>query len=257
MKNLLVVCLLAIIINACNNAEETYPATVDTTVTAPSDSIKLLDTTTARVDTAVMVDTVRPSIPEDEPLKKYGVLGYSYFKAMRQNETRNINAYISIVNPANKVIDTLKEVNSDVVAKRKNDTASIFTQNLILYKYADVILVDADSNFTIRQIHENSRQKIDSVSGNFWTWAITPKTKNTTATLILKVVAEKPDGSREAFQVKNIPISINLDPGIFRSVYSWLYENPEKLLVLILIPLVAFFWKQITGFLGKRKKTDK
>ena len=96
----------------------------------------------------------------------------------------------------------------------------------------------------------------DSVSGNFWTWAITPKTKNTTATLILKVVAEKPDGSREAFQVKNIPININLDPGIFRSVYSWLYENPEKLLVLILIPLVAFFWKQITALFSKKKKTD-
>ncbi len=243
MRNLFFVLLSAIVFNACNNAEEKYePSTnaVDSAVTA-------------KVDTAVSVDTAGPRLPENELQKKYGILGYSYFKAMRQHETRNINAYISIANPANRVIDTLKEVNSDVVAKRKNDTASIFTQNLILYKYSDVTLIDADSNFIIRQIHENSRQKIDSVSGNFWTWAITPKTNKTTATLILKVIAEKPDGSREAFQVKTIPININLDPGIFRSVYSWLYENPEKLLVLILIPLVAFFWKQITALFGKKK----
>lgn len=255
MRNLLVVLLLAITVIGCNNAAETYPQTVDSAATAPPDSSQLVDTVTSKVDTAVRVDTAGPTNPVVELQKKYGVLGYSYFKAMRQHETRNINAYISIVNAANRVIDTLKEVNSDVVAKRKNDTASIFTQNLILYKYADVTLIDADSNFIIRQIHENSRQRIDSLSGNFWTWAITPKTDNTTATLILKVIAEKPDGSREAFQVKNIPITINLDPGIFRSVYSWLYQNPEKLLVLILIPLVAFFWKQITGLFGKKKKT--
>lgn len=255
MKKLLVVSLL-VIINACNNAEETYPASVDSAATVKQDSGKLADTTNTKVDTAVMVDTAGPVNPPNDLQKKYGILGYSYFKSMRQNETRNINAYVSIVNAANRVMDTLKEVNSDVVAKRKNDTASIFTQNLILYKYADVTLIDADSNFIIRQIHENSRQKIDSLSGNFWTWAITPKTDNTTATLILKVIAEKPDGSREAFQVKNIPITISLDPGIFRSVYSWLYQNPEKLLVLILIPLVAFFWKQIAGLFGKKKKTE-
>lgn len=254
MKNLLVVCLL-VIINACNNAEETYPASKDTAAPVTQDSVNLVDSTATKVDTAVMVDTAGSRNPPNDLQKKYGVLGYSYFKAMRQNETRNINAYVSIVNAANRVIDTLKEVNSDVVAKRKNDTASIFTQNLILYKYADVTLIDADSNFIIRQIHENSRQKIDSLSGNFWTWAITPKTNNTTATLILKVIAEKPDGSREAFQVKNIPITINLDPGIFRSVYSWLYQNPEKLLVLILIPLVAFFWKQIMALFRKKEKT--
>jgi hypothetical protein len=254
MKKLVIVILVIIFLNNCKHPPRSAP-----NATTPGGSVNQAsppDSTGPQVDTsATIVDTTSIASPSADQEKRYSILGYSYFKSMRQNETRNINAYVTVVNPATKVIDTLRQINNEVLPERQNDTASIFTQNIILYKYLDITLIDPGSDFVIKQVHDSARQKIDSVDGNLWSWAITPKTNKREARLILRVVAEKPDGSREPFQAKNIPININLDRGIFRAIYIWLFENPEKALVLILIPLVAFFWKQIAALFGRKPKS--
>lgn len=231
-----------------------------------SDSIRLSDSTGGSIrDTTkvyppppdtnfLKIDTAITQPPSKDKEKKYGVLGYSYFKAMRQNETRNISAYVSIINSVKKVIDTLKEINSEDLPVRANDTASVFTQNIALYKYLDITLVDPDGDFSITQVHDNSRQEVDSLGSAFWSWAVTPKTKKSQARLILKVVAEKQDGSHEPFKTRNIVINIGLDRGIFRIIYTWLFENPDKALVIVIIPLIIFFRKQIAALFKRKPK---
>ena len=195
----------------------------------------------------------RPISPQPSTTnQRSGVLGYSYFRKMKQKETRNISAYVKINNSQAEVISQLKELNESVNPVRKSDTASIYTQNILLYSFLDVSLIDADSNFVLRSVHESNRQKIDSLQGNLWQWAVTPKTDRKQARLILKVVAEKPDGNRDAFQSREIPIDISLDYSLFRTIWSWLMLHPESFLVLIIIPVITFAVKQYVN--RKREK---
>lgn len=174
---------------------------------------------------------------------------------MKQNETRNIYAYVTINHPQSAVQSILQEINSeDIPPARENDTASIYTKNILLYKYLDVSLIDPAGQCIITPVHESNRQLIDTVQGNSWQWAVTPKTKEKQVRLILKINAEKPDGSSNSLGSRNIAIDISLEINFFRSMWTWLYDNPEKLLVLILIPLVAFFGGK---FFNRNKKAEK
>lgn len=209
--------------------------------TGISDMLK--NTTSSVQDVEVKIESSK---------KRSAVLGYSYFKNMRYDETRSINVYVSVINSISKVIDTLREINSEIPPSRKNDTASIITKsvitkNILLYKYLTVSLIDPDSNFNIKGIHDNDRQQIDSTADNSWAWSVTPKTKKSHVRLVLKVIAEKQDGSLEPFGARNIPIDISVDTGIFRAIYLWLYSNPDKALAIVLIPLIGFFWRQLAA----------
>lgn len=195
----------------------------------------------------------RPGL--DTVQQRSGILGYSFFRTMRRNETRNIYAYVTINHPQSAVRSILQEINSeDIPPVRENDTASIYTKNILLYKYLDVSLIDPGGQCIITPVHESSRQLIDTVQGNNWQWAVTPKTKEKQVRLILKVNAEKPDGSSNPLGSRSIAIDISLEINFFRSVWTWLYDNPEKLLVLILIPLAAFFGGKV---FNRRKEAGK
>lgn len=264
-----------IILFGCNDSAND-PMVDNTSTTADSTTH---DTSTMSIPESVGGATSMPDSTGTQPVKKYkriikinrgsvpelridkpgydtvqqrsGILGYSFFRTMKQNETRNIYAYVTINHPQSTVRSILQEINSeDIPPVRENDTASIYTKNILLYKYLDVSLIDPGGQCIITPVHESNRQLIDTVQGNSWQWAVTPKTKEKQVRLILKVNAEKPDGSSNPLGSRNIAIDISLEINFFRSVWTWLYDNPEKLLVLILIPLVAFFG----GKLFNRKK---
>jgi len=246
---------------SCNNSGSTEVKT-DSGAVVSSDSTKAAsDSTAAKVDTAAFkVDTGTAVTPPDTSTKvagyplKRAVLGYSYFKSMKRKETRYIHAVISIVHPESNVRDTLKILNTQDGLERGNDTSSIFTRNMSVYRYVDVQLVNAeDSAFKIVKIHDSSRQEIDTLAGNHWEWAVTPVTDNGTGILVLKVVAEKPNGSRESFEAQSIPITIEVNLDIFRRVWNWMQDNPGKVLTLILIPVIGFLFRRYV-FKGKGDK---
>ena len=88
---------------------------------------------------------------------------------------------------------------------------------------------------------------IDTADGekSVWQWAVTPKTSVRYARLFLKVVAQKEDGTVKPIDTREFNISIQLETNFWRSLVDWLRKNPEKLLVLILIPIVSYFGKKI------------
>lgn len=175
---------------------------------------------------------------------------------MRQHETREIYAFVSILNPISKVIDTLQEINASNIPERKSDTATIIAKYIFLYKSLGIQLLNAgDSDFIIKPFSK-SDQVIDSVDGNSWAWAVTPRTNKKHGTLIMNVVAEKPDGSHEPFSTTPIPITISIDKAINRSLWQWMMDNPEKVITIMLIPFIVFFGKQISGIFKKEPKSS-
>jgi hypothetical protein len=210
----------------------------------------------ASVDSALIPPLSKDSAFANKSKSRKAVFGFSFFRNMQEHETRNIDAYVSIVNGLSKVIDTLKNINANDIPVRKNDTATVFARNIFIFKALTVSVVNAgDSDFIIKAFAE-PHQIIDSVNGNSWTWAVTPRTSKTYGRLIMNITAERPDGTHEPFNTINIPIIISLDKSINRTIWQWMMDNPEKVLTIILIPLIIFFWKQITG-LFKKKDPEK
>ena len=71
------------------------------------------------------------------------------------------------------------------------------------------------------------------------------KNKCSLCQAFLKVVAQKEDGTVKPIDTREFNISIQLETNFWRSLVDWLRKNPEKLLVLILIPIVSYFGKKI------------
>jgi hypothetical protein len=250
---------------SCNNAEERttidispYPSVttgndtgnikVDSFIRAKIDSVTINKTDTGKKIIRLFNHKINTN-------KKSAVLGYSYFTHMRQNETRSIYAQVKAINitdAINKIAEDvmmdLKDVNNQIKPTRKSDTASYFTdKNIYYYKYLTITLNDPDGNFKIDSSENNQRQEIDIANDekNVWHWAVTPKTSVSNARLFIRVIAEKEDGVKKTIDTREIAINIQLETNFWRTLIDWLVKNPEKLLVLILIPLVAYFGKKI------------
>ncbi len=253
--------VIILLIFSCNTADMQSPAGSSDSSSMADHSQNMPDTIlpeSPQNDTAKMTaDTSSVSAPVDSishitNKSRKAVFGYSFFKTIQQHETRNVNAYVSVLNSISKVIDTLKQINTSEIPERKSDTAVIFTKNMFVFKALTVHLLNAgDSDFIIKPFAE-ARQNIDSLDGNSWTWAVTPLTNKKNSRLIMNVVVEKADGSREPFSIINIPIDINLDTHIERTIWQWMMDNPKETVTIILIPFIIFFWKQITGFFKKK-----
>jgi hypothetical protein len=264
-KNILLLVLIFQCMVGCNNAEErpTTEENIQPTTTAGTDTgkVKVDSFILVKVDSLTIhkMDTGKKTITlfnhKINSKKKSAILGYSYFTHMRQNETRSIYAQVKAINVTdviNKVAEDvmmdLKDVNTQIQPTRKSDTASYFTEkNIYYYKYLTITLNDPDSNFRIDSSYNSQRQEIDTTNEekNVWHWAVTPKTSVKNARLFIKVLAEKEDGVKKTIDTREIAINIQLETNFWRTLIDWLVKNPEKLLVLILIPLVAYFGKKI------------
>ncbi len=198
-------------------------------------------------DTAAHLQPINgtTSLQTERIEKKSGLLGYSFFKEMKRSETKNIHAFISIRHSESALRDTIRIINAQEEPNTRNDTVSIFTQNILLYRYVDIQLLDPDHSFGIEQIHNSARQEVNDTDGNHWQWAVTPKTDKKNARLILKVVAEKPNEPAEPFESRTIPITIHVNTNIVRQLWIYLYDHPEYVFTAILIPLVAYIGKKI------------
>lgn len=190
---------------------------------------------------------LRPA-PADSLIEKSAVLGYSYIPEMERYETKNINVYISVNNPGSFIVDTLKKIiKSQAVDLSDTAVAALDTQNVSFYKYLEIELIDPDSAFKITRIHSQDKQIIDSLMDNRWRWTIRALTEDPQALLILKVIAERPNGNVERLQDINIPIRIKIVPpqNVIRKIWVFLGDNPEYFLTAILIPLAIYFGKRV------------
>lgn len=260
IKTITILFTLAILLYSCNYAKKVKTTNTESAVVAVDSVATVVDTTKVSVDTInptpakpVTGDTGEKIVAARK--KKAAVLGYSYFTNMKQDETRSIYAQVRAVNVKEaidklsaQIKEDLQSKNTQVMPERKSDTATYLTGiNVYYYKWLTITLKDPDSNFRLDSLDYRQRQLIDTTDGekNLWQWAVTPKTNVHYARLYLKVVAEKEDGTISPIDSREFNINIQLETNFWRSLVDWLRKNPEKLLVLILIPIVSYLGKKI------------
>src|SRR6185312_7052830 len=140
--------------------DSTNSATNNTANSAPASSLGRPDVTPeedhqitrkpASIDSALTPSLSNDSASANQSKSRKAVFGYSFFRNIKEDETRNVIAFVSIIDAASRVIDTLKQINATDIAERKNDTATILTRNIFVFKALDVHLLNAaDSDFII------------------------------------------------------------------------------------------------------------
>ncbi len=235
---------------ACNSSADVHPKDMDSTITVPDSATVIPDTGKH------LVDTSHHTISDGSKPGKSAILGYSYFPIIKRNETKDINVYVSIIHPESEVRSTLKLIVNEQTQHpiTKEDTSAIYTINVIVYKSLDISLVDPAGDFTITRIHPADKQQIDTINGNRWHWTINTKTDKKETKLILKVVAQKPEGVTEQFEDKTIVLNVQIDPNIVRTFFNYLTDNP-KVTIPILVSLIGFIGVYLRYRWGKKKES--
>lgn len=201
-----------------------------------------------------------PGNPPGPAKMKSARMAYNFPSEMHRNESADINVYVSLVNSAGFVKDTLMKI---VALQKDPDSGktqsdSIVTANIFLYKRIKVELLDPDSAFRIKQVFGQSWQDVDSLGDNRWRWSVIPLTNHPEARLVIKVVAETPESAPKDIDDRTFYIRIRMtDPGqTARGWLAYLQDNPELFLTAILIPLIAFFGKRYFDRRSKRKDSE-
>jgi len=239
---------LVIMVASCACNSGTVESTTETTAPAPTDA---LPTTTnpintassGHVDTATVgpVDSSTTTPPVNLPgTRKSATLGYSYPVKMYRGESKNINVYVLIRNQESRIRDTLKAIVNEQ-SSNDDDSVNIYITNVIWYKTLSINLIDNAGDFTITPVHNSDKQVIDTIDGNLWRWAIKTTTDKKVTELILKVIAEKEDGTTDRLDAKTIHIQIQIDRNIIRRFINYLTDNPA-----VSVPILV----SLFGFLG-------
>ena len=259
---------------ACNSGstesttETTTPATSDATTStgvtptytdaAPSThvtpaSTDATPTTKNRVDTVTVVPVDSTAVPPVNlpGTRKSATLGYSYPLKMYRGESKNINVYVLIRNQEGRIKDTLKAIVNEQ-SSNDGDSVSIVVTNVIWYKTLSINLIDPAGDFTITPVHNSDKQVIDTIDGNWWRWAIKTTTDKKVTEMILKVIAEKEDGTTDRLDAKTIHIQIQIDRNIMRRFINYLTDNPA-VSVPILVSLFGFLGWYIKRRFDKNK----
>lgn len=225
---------------------------------AKSDSVAGNENHTASVDTTIRHNI---SIPEHAmhvmtPAKRSARMAYSYCPEMKRNEAADVNVYVSIVNPTSVVVDNLMHIveQQHNPATGKKDVDSIIATNILLYRRMKVELIDPESAFKVTQVYGEQWQEVDSMGDNRWRWSVVPQTDAKEAKLIIKVVAETPEGVVKDIDDRTFYVKVKLanPDDVVRSWWSYLTDNPAMVITVILIPLIAFFGKRYFDRKAKR-----
>lgn len=202
--------------------------------------------------TGVPPDRSPASIP-DIADAKYGILGYSFPSFMSVYESKNIHAFISIKFSGSQVRDTLQTIIFEDEDSNNKDSI-VIKERIPLFDYVSIDLIALDSFIKItNNIHPNSRQRLDTISGNKWSWTIRAESADRPSSRLKLVIrTENP----QYFKERTIPIAIKVDTNFFRRIYNFLIENPSVLVVAILIPLITFIGKRFFKEKGKNEVPD-
>jgi len=250
--------------NSCNSekvetATDGSPATTETSSTtdvapASTDAIPRtnvsIDTSLRPIDVIPSSTDAAPSTTNEQPAtRKTATLGYSYPVKMFRGESKNINVYVLIRNQQSRVRDTLQVI-VDEQSIGDGDSVAINITNVIWYKTLSIELIDPANDFSITPVHNSNKQIIDTIDGNRWRWAIKTATDKKVTELILKIVAEKEDGTTNKFDDKTIHIEIQIDRNIVRRFINYLTDNPA-----VSVPILV----SLFGFLGWwiKRRADK
>lgn len=204
-------------------------------------------------DTAELPPPVR--YPKPAPQQKSARLVYNYSPEMTRNVSKDINVYVSIVNPMAVVKDKMMKILATQQSPSGKKTIdSIVATNILLYKSLKVVLLDPDSAFKIIPVFGEAWQDVDSTGDNRWRWSVIPLTDSPEAKLIIKVVAKKPAGDFEDIDDRTFYIKVKM-VGIGQTIRSWisyLQDNKGMVVTVILIPLFAYFGKR---YFDRKNKT--
>ena len=191
--------------------------------------------------------------PEEEDTKPgNATLGFSYYKIMPLEETRDLRVTVIINGTSLQVRRQIRNIeNEELEFVQKNDTSTIcIVGDITAYKKLKITLLYDKSDFTITPVETEDEQVLDFVKGNNWHWKVRAVAeKPRTANITMLINAETPDGQKFKIATKQVDIKIVISQpvSIWIKIGNWFGSHIEYLLSTLVIPLVVYFY-------GRRRK---
>lgn len=230
--------LIAIFYSSCGPSEYQkemqLESKLDSTASLQLDSIRTLE----------IPPTDGNPVPETN--KEITTLCYSYFTSIAINETKDVNVLVSMDKETDIMIaqiqNIVEEQESKIVENIKNDSQSCI--RIKYYKILTVELIDISDCFEIIS-NDSQTQYLDPTNDLNWRWTIKPKkdVDAKIARLVIRISGGGEDGKTRKIKEKDIRLDIKIPPNSYwRKMLVFLYNNPELLLTLLLIPLFKYLF---------------
>ncbi len=184
--------------------------------------------------------------PVPETNKEITTLCYSYFTSIAINETKDVNVVVSMDKESDimirKIQNIVEEQEGKIIEDIKNDSQACI--KIKEYKTLAVELIDISKCFEIIS-NDSQTQDLDRTSDINWRWTIKPKKDidSEIARLVIRITGGGEDGKTRKIKEKDIRLDIKIPPiSFWRKMLVFLYNNPELLLTLLLIPLFKYLF---------------
>ncbi len=204
-------------------------------------------------------DSVKIDAPIETEQPKKAVLGFSYFKQIPQNETRDLRVFVKVQGESKQVAQRIREIEKQEMEFVKRDDSSVvcIINNIEAFKKLSIKPIFDEEDFKVTRIDDTNsgsetdpnEQMVDFVNGNYWKWSVKAIAKTPHLGMItLRIKAETPAGQKIQLAERQINIKIGIDapqPTAWQKLLSFLNEHFKEILSLIIIPLAIYLFNLI------------
>ncbi|HSK12556.1 MAG TPA: hypothetical protein VK907_05035 [Phnomibacter sp.] len=251
---LLLICSFLVTLCSCGTAPEgPEPITpADPIDIALEDTSGIIPDTTSTTRNIGRADEDPSLLPPSASGPGEANVAYSFFRKIKKQETKDIRVLIKSRTDPEGVARQLRAIEERQRAELENDTDTntIRTMSITGYENLIVSLVYDTADFEMTPVDTRELQRLDTLRGNYWHWRAKAITDKSESNILIIVKAENPGEGVEEKDVRQVPISIEIDhKNALRTTWNWIIHNPEYSVPSIFVPLVLFAF----GVLRRKK----
>jgi len=216
----------------------------------------------AKVDKAGLSHSVKgsasPNVLNEDNAGVKATLGISYFKSIRQYETKDLRVTAIFNGDAKlvrKKIRDIEAVEYEYVPKQDSSTIRVI-KDITLFKRLKIKLHYDKADFTVTPVPEDAKdeQELDFESGNNWHWTVRAVAdKPHPAIVKVEIFGENHKGDFKLIALKEVEINIDITKSdtFWSKASKWPGDHLDYIIESLIVPLVIYLWKR-----RRKKKGD-
>jgi hypothetical protein len=211
-------------------------------------------------------------VPSSHPVKEISIgspmnndnvgvkatLGISYFKSIRQFETKDLRVSAIFNGDANLVRKKIRDIEAieyEFVPKEDSSTIRVI-KDITLFKKLKIALHYDKADFTVTAVPEDAEdeQELDFTEGNNWHWTLRAVAEKPHPAIVkVEIFGEDYKGSFKLIALKEVEIKIDITESetFWSKAVKWPGDNLDYIIEGMLVPLIIYLWKRRKKILVK------
>jgi hypothetical protein len=178
-------------------------------------------------------------------------LGISYFKSIRQYETKDLRVTAIFNGDAKlvrKKIRDIEAVEYEFVPKEDSSTIQV-VKDITLFKKLKIALHYDKADFTVSPVPQDAKeeQELDFESGNDWHWTVRAvAVKPHPAIVKVEIFGETHKGDFKLIALKEVEIKIDITQTdtFWSKARQWPGDHLDYIIESLIVPFIIYLWKR-------------